>query len=166
MENNKVVVKLHDIKNVAAFLELAPKRVKQLTDEGIITEHKKGYYRLEKVAKQYIVYQRNQLSNKNPTSDLNTERAQLVSVKRQNEEIELAYKRKQYHKADEVEFAILNMVMSFRSKCMTLPQSIVGKIAGETDPSIMIDLIKGEVLGVLEELQDYDKLFSDEDKEE
>lgn len=166
MENNKVVVKLHDVKNVADFLELTPKRIKQLTDEGVLTEHRKGYYRLEKVAKQYILYQRNQISNKNPTSDLNTERAHLISIKRQNEELELGHKLKQYHKADEVEYIVLNMVMSFRSKCMTLPQSIVGKIAGETDPSVMIDLIKGEILGVLEELQDYDKLFSDEDEEE
>lgn len=166
MENNKVVVKLHDVKNVADFLELTPKRIKQLTDEGVLTEHRKGYYRLEKVAKQYILYQRNQLSNKNPTSDLNTERAHLISIKRQNEELELGHKLKQYHKSDEVEYAVLNMLLAFRSKCMTLPQTIVGKIAGETNPSVMIDLIKAEIISVLEELQDYDKLFSEEDEDD
>ncbi len=167
MENNKVVVKLYDVKNTAEYLDLTPKRVKQLTDEGIITEYRKGYYWPEKVGRQYIKYKHRQEAGTSPAVglNLNQERAKLVSIKSQNEQLELDHKLGIYHKADEVEYVVLNMLMSFRSKCMTLPQTIVGKIAGEENPSVQIDLIRAEILGVLEELQDYDNLFSEDEEE-
>lgn len=152
-------MKLYDVNNVALYCNLTPKRIKQLTAEGHLTEEQKGYYNISTAARQYIMYLQKQNADKDLTSDYNTERAKLVKTKRENEEIELEYKRGQYHKSEEVEFVIKNMLIAFRSKCMTLPNTILNEISGETNEGVILDKIRKEVTSRLDELKDYNMLF-------
>ena len=76
-------MKLYDTKQVARFLDITERRVRQLREEGIISELRPGLYDLIDANHRYINY----LRNRNPDSaeriDYNAERAKLVKANKQ-----------------------------------------------------------------------------------
>ena len=157
-------MKLYDVKAVARVLKLSERRVRQLKDQHIIAEYngKPGLYDLIPTVHAYLDY----IRKKNPESeeniDYNTERARLVKAKRQNEEYDLRVKERDLHSSADIEVAMTNMLINFKSRLMAIPAKLSPALSKKTDKAEIHSILKDSVDEALGELADFDKLFEQE----
>ena len=152
---------------IAELLNLSEKRIRQLTADGVIEEHSKGYYALVPTVQGYIKYLQRQISDDDSGSDYNTEKAKLTKAKRENAELDLKIRTGELHKSENIEFVMINMLIAFKAKLMAMPYKILADINaipdGKNRNDAIIEIIKGAVLETLTELSGYDPdMFSDE----
>ena len=144
-------MRLYTCEAVADWLALTPRRVRQLRDEGIISERMPGLYEMKATITRYIMYLRKGTGK----TDLNDERALLTRAKREAADMENDLRRGALHSSEEIEKGIKAMCLNIRTKLLTLPAKF--------------DELKRAVDEVLEELSDYRTLLvlaeSDEEEE-
>ena len=96
-------MKLYDKNAVAKFLDMTPKNVERLTGKGVLqTVGETKLYSLTESSRAYIRYLRDRNQETGEAVDLNEERAKLTKAKRLNEELDLALKRGELHRAEDV----------------------------------------------------------------
>ena len=130
----------------------------------MLTEYKPGLYDLQTATVQYI----NFLRQKNPEAedkvDYNTERAKLVRAKRESQELELRVRKNELHMTEDIEKALTDMLVNFRTKLMAIPAKLSPIMAKKKDQTEIFKLMKAAIDETLEELADFDKICK-EDKE-
>ena len=67
-------------KVISQLLNISEKRVKQLTGEGVIDEFSPGFYKMVPAVQGYIKYLQRQVSDDDPASNYNAEKARLTRV--------------------------------------------------------------------------------------
>lgn len=158
-------MKMYTAAAVARRLDMTERNVRLLRDKGVLTEYKPGLYDLQTVTVQYI----NFLRQKNPEAedkvDYNTERAKLVRAKRESEELELQVRKNELHTTEDIEKALTDMLVNFRTKLMAIPAKLSPIMAKKKDQTEIFKLMKAAIDETLEELADFDKICK-EDKEE
>lgn len=152
-------MKVYDKNAVARHLDLTPKRIKQLTDKGILTEFKPGLYDMEKARVDYIRYLRDRNPDTEENIDYQTERAKLVRAKRQNEEMDLAVKNGELHKAEDIERVMTAMLINFKSRLFAIPAEQAPKLLEKKDADSIAKLLTKEIKKALMELSDFQTLF-------
>ncbi len=90
-------MKLYTSKVVAAWLGLTERRVRQLRDEGVISEKQPGLYDLQATVTKYITFLRNGSGKIN----LNDERAGLTRAKREAAEMENKLRMGELHRTQD-----------------------------------------------------------------
>lgn len=157
-------MKMYTAAAVARRLDMTERNVRLLRDKGVLTEYKPGLYDLQTVTVQYI----NFLRKKNPEAedkvDYNTERAKLVRAKRESEELELQVRKNELHTTEDIEKALTDMLVNFRTKLMAIPAKLSTIMAKKKDQTEIFKLMKAAIDETLEELADFDKICK-EDKE-
>lgn len=158
-------MKMYTAAAVARRLDMTERNVRLLRDKGVLTEYKPGLYDLQTVTVQYI----NFLRQKNPEAedkvDYNTERAKLVRAKRESEELELQVRKNELHTTEDIEKALTDMLVNFRTKLMAIPAKLSPIMAKKKDQTEIFKLMKAAIDETLEELADFDKICK-EDKED
>lgn len=143
---------------------MTERNVRLLRDKGVLTEYKPGVYDLQMATIQYI----NFLRQKNPEAeekvDYNTERAKLVRAKRESEELELQIRKNELHTTEDIEKALTDILVNFRTKLMAVPAKLSPIMAKKKDETEIFKLMKAAIDETLEELSDFDKICK-EDKE-
>ncbi len=151
------LAKVFSRKVIAEILCLSEKRVKQLTDEGVLIEITKGHYSLKDSVQSYIKYLQNMISDRDYGSDYNIEKAKLTKVKREKEEMQLKIINGEVHKSEDIERVIGNMLIAFKSKMLTVSQKVVPKLLNTNDKNETTNILNNEILEALSELIEYDK---------
>lgn len=158
-------MKMYTAAAVARRLDMTERNVRLLRDKGVLTEYKPGLYDLPTVTVQYI----NFLRQKNPEAedkvDYNTERAKLVRAKRESQELELQVRKNEIHTTEDVEKALTDMLVNFRTKLMAIPAKLSPIMAKKKDQTEIFKLLKAAIDETLEELSDFDKICKEEEKE-
>ena len=158
-------MKLYDTKQVARFLDITERRVRQLREEGIISELRPGLYDLIDANHRYINY----LRNRNPDSveriDYNAERAKLVKAKRENEEYDLRLKRRELHTSEEIERVIETLLINFRSRLSSIPSKLAPILSKKRDTAEIASLIKYQIDEALTELSEFEGMEEAADDE-
>ncbi len=158
-------MKMYTAAAVARRLDMTERNVRLLRDKGVLTEYKPGLYDLPTVTVQYI----NFLRQKNPEAedkvDYNTERAKLVRAKRESQELELQVRKNELHTTEDVEKALTDMLVNFRTKLMAIPAKLSPIMAKKKDQTEIFKLLKAAIDETLEELSDFDKICEEEEKE-
>lgn len=159
-------MKIYTAAAVARRLDMTERNVRLLRDKGVLTEYRPGLYDLQTVTVQYI----NFLRQKNPEAedkvDYNTERAKLVRAKRESEELELLVRKNELHTTEDIEKALTDMLVNFRTKLMAVPAKLSPIMAKKKDQTEIFRLLKEAIDETLEELSDFDKICNDEGKED
>lgn len=159
-------MKLYTCEAVADWLALTPRRVRQLRDEGIISERMPGLYEMKPTITRYIMY----LRKGSGKTDLNDERALLTRAKREAADMENDLKRGALHSSEDIEKGIKAMCLNIRTKLLTLPAKLSPRLSQMGgDQAGIFDEMKKAVDETLEELSDYRTLLaaaSDNDEEE
>lgn len=159
-------MRVYDKNAIARHLDLTPKRIKQLTDKGILTEFKPGLYDREKARVDYIRYLRDKNPDTEENIDYQTERARLVRAKRQNEEMDLAVKNGELHKAEDIERVMTAMLINFKSRLSAIPAEQAPKLLEKKDADSIAKLLAKEIKKALLELSDFQTLFCEVIKED
>lgn len=159
-------MKMYTAAAVARRLDMTERNVRLLRDKGVLTEYKPGLYDLQTVTVQYI----NFLRQKNPEAedkvDYNTERAKLVRAKRESEELELQVRKNELHTTEDIEKALTDVLVNFRTKLMAIPAKLSPIMAKKKDQTEIFKLMKTAIDETLEELADFDKICRGEKENE
>ena len=159
-------MKMYTAAAVARRLDMTERNVRLLRDKGVLTEYKPGLYDLQTVTVQYI----NFLRQKNPEAedkvDYNTERAKLVRAKRESEELELQVRKNELHTTEDIEKALTDMLVNFRTKLMAIPAKLSPIMAKKKDQTEIFKLMKAAIDETLEELSDFDRITKEGGEDE
>ena len=159
-------MKMYTAAAVARRLDMTERNVRLLRDKGVLTEYKPGLYDLQTVTVQYI----NFLRQKNPEAedkvDYNTERAKLVRAKRESEELELQVRKNELHTTEDIEKALTDVLVNFRTKLMAIPAKLSPIMAKKKGQTEIFKLMKTAIDETLEELADFDKICRGEKENE
>ena len=144
---------------ISQILGITERRIGQLTKEGIFDEFSPGHYKLFPAIRTYIRYQQEQIDNKSKKTELDLEKERLTRVKSESAELDLGLKRNDYHLAEDVEFAVTNMLIAFKAKLEALPYKVLPTIMnipeGTDQAEHLTDTLKQAVAEALKELTDY-----------
>ena len=154
-------MKLYTAAAVARHLDMTERNVRLLRDKGVVTEYKPGLYDLEAVTHSYINFLRRKNPDAEENVDYNTERAKLVRARRENEELELQLKKNEVHTTEDVEQAMKDMLIRFKTRLMAIPAKLSPVLSKKTDQTEIFKLLKSGVDEALEELADYDTVFGE-----
>lgn len=156
-------MRVYTTETVAEWLDLTPRRVRQLRDEKVISEVAKNLYDLKDTNRKYLNY----LRKGDETSGLNyhQERAGLVKAKRLLEELELKEREKSLHQSEDIQRVLTQMLGSFRSRLLSIPAKLSPVLAKKTQKNEIYHLIKEAVDDALLELADFKTVFREETDE-
>lgn len=160
-------MKLYTSKVVAAWLGLTERRVRQLRDEGVISEKQPGLYDLQATVTKYIIFLRNGSGKIN----LNDERAGLTRAKREAAEMENKVRMGELHRTQDIETGLKTVFLNIRGRFLALPAKLSPTLASMGgNQTAIFDELKQAIDEALEELSDYRVAFAardgDEDAEE
>ena len=128
-------MKLYDKNAVAKFLDMTPKNVERLTQKGILQTKQGNLYALAETNRAYIKYLRDRNPESQEAVDLNEERAKLTKTKRLNEELDLAVKKGELHRSEDIEKVMTAMLINFKSRLSAIPAEEADKLAAMTEES-------------------------------
>lgn len=150
-------MKLYTCEVVADWLALTPRRVRQLRDEGIISERVPGLYEMKPTITRYIMY----LRKGSGKTDLNDERALLTRAKREAADMENDLRRGTLHASEDMEKGLKTMCLNIRAKFLTLPAKLSSRLSQMGgDQAGIFDELKSAVDEALEELSDYQTVLA------
>lgn len=159
-------MKLYDKNAVAKFLNMTPKNVQRLTEKGILQPKQGELYSLVEANHAYIKY----LREKNPENEedinFNQERAKLTRAKRLNEELDLATKKGELHKAEDVQKIMSATLINFKSRLSAIPAEEAEKLASMTDKAKIFLYLNAKIKEALTELSNFEEVFKGELKED
>ena len=139
--------KLVDSKTIAALFELTPRRIQQLTKEGIITATKEGNanrYDLLPTIQKYIRYLTAKANGREPSKkDAEIEGRRLKELEGT------------MHRSEDVEAVMTDLVYSIRSMLVALPGRLAVDVSSAATAAEASDIIRAEVYKILEELAGY-----------
>ena len=156
-------MKLYDKNAVAKFLDMTPKNVERLTQKGILQTKQGNLYALAETNRAYIKYLRDRNPESQEAVDLNEERAKLTKTKRLNEELDLAVKKGELHKSEDIEKV---MLINFKSRLSAIPAEEADKLAAMTDKAKIFLYLNDKIKEALNELSDFEGMFKEEIKED
>jgi phage terminase Nu1 subunit (DNA packaging protein) len=153
-----------DVTQLARLIDLTPRRVQQLTNEGVLVRARdaegneiRGRYDFRTNNVAYIRYLRT-LADRAEVSD--KEFAQHKNTKAAAEAemavLRLRIFKNQLHRAEDVEFVMTNMHTAFKQRAMAIPSRVTRLILGQTKFQVVYDLIMAEIRHCLQEFSDYD----------
>lgn len=159
-------MKLYDKNAVAKFLDMTPKNVERLTQKGILQTKQGNLYALAETNREYIKYLRDRNPESQEAVDLNEERAKLTKTKRLNEELDLAVKKGELHKSEDIEKVMTAMLINFKSRLSAIPAEEADKLAAMTDKAKIFLYLNDKIKEALNELSDFEGIFKEEIKED
>ena len=138
-------------KQLAECLGLSSRRVRGLREEGLfkLTQEGRGY-NLEKSIQEYIEYKVNAETGRRASISKEEVQAQHEEVKKQISLLKLRRLRRELHEAADVEAFLSDMLIRFKNRLLSVPAKLAMQVAGEEDLNQIIQIIKRELLSVLE----------------
>ena len=159
-------MKLYDKNAVAKFLKMTPKNVERLTEKGILTPKQGGLYSLIEANHAYITYLRDHNPENEENIDLNEEKAKLTKAKRQSEELDLAVKKGELHRTEDIERVMSATLINFKTRLSAIPAEEAEKLASMTDKAKIFLYLNDKIKEALAELSNFEVVFKEEIKED
>jgi phage terminase Nu1 subunit (DNA packaging protein) len=146
-------------KIIAQVLGISEKRVRQLTEEGVLEEFSNGHYKLLPAVQGYVRYLQSLVADDDQSTDYNQEKARLTKIKREDAELDLKHKRNELHHSTDVKFVMSNSLVSFKARLETLPHKVLPLLmnipekAGKSER--ILEILKESVAETLKALSKY-----------
>lgn len=160
-------MKLYDKNAVAKFLDMTPKNVERLTEKGVLqTVGNTKLYQLSEAARSYIRYLRDRGTDTDGAVDLNEERARLTKAKRMNEELDLAAKRGEMHRAEDVQRIMSATLVNFKNRLSAIPAEEADRLAEMKDKAKIFLHLNAKIKEALQELSNFEEIFKGDIEED
>jgi len=144
---------------LAKLFGFTRQRINQLAQEGILEKQAVGRWPLMQNVQRYIDYLKTGVKDRNEEEFQAMyweEKALHEKAKREKAEIELAKLKGQMHDAADVEFVMTNMLITFRTRILAIPDKLAPKVLGIKNLAEISDIISTELTEALKELSEYD----------
>lgn len=144
-------------KQLSGILGITTRRLRQLKEEGFFyfSETSKKY-NLEKCVKEYIEYKVKAEVDRGTYIDVDKEKAEHESIKKNISKLKLRRMKKELHEADDVELFLNEMLINFRNRLLSIPGKVAVQLIGEDDVNRIIEMLQQEMIEALDELSEYD----------
>lgn len=131
---------------ISKLLDLTPRRIRQLVDEGVIQRAEKGRYELVSSVRGYIRYLRDRAIGADalPDESARASRARLLKAQAEAQEMENAKNRGYLLSVAMIERAWAEMAASFKARILSIP--------GKAAPQVVSCNSISEVKAVLERM--------------
>lgn len=144
-------------KQLSSILGISARRVRQLREEGFFNfaqSNKK--YNLGKCVQEYIEYKIKTEMDRGTSIDVEKEKAEHESIKKDISKLKLRKMKKELHEATDVELFLNEMLINFRNRLLSIPGKVAIQLIGEEDVNRIIDILQDEMIETLDELSEYD----------
>lgn len=169
-ENNKIKIDATIVNSIVLgnCWGVTDRRVRQLREEGIISEVARGKYDLINCTKKYCEYLRQQVNANNDGKEVklnyDTEKALHEKVKREKAELQFKVMKGELHRSEDVESVMTDMITRAKTKLLGIPPRVSPLILGYKDISKVQLILQTHIEEALNELADYDpELFINDD---
>lgn len=139
---------------LGAIIGKSPQWIRQLTRDGILNQSSRGKYPLGEAVRAYV----NHLLDGNTPDDrpkLRDEQAELTRIKKEDAMLDLAAKRGELHRAEDVRLVMTDMLLNFRSRIMALPANLAPRVAYLKEIPAIRTVLEDEFRSALTTLADY-----------
>ena len=141
------------LNTIAKILDITPRRVNILVNDGVLPKLERGRYALAPVVKAYIQYLRKRTVNNDVgADDYATHRARLTSAKADMAEMEREQMKSNLIPADDVADAWDTMVSNMRAKLLSIPTKSATQTFAAENVTEAKTILKDAVNGALQEL--------------
>jgi phage terminase Nu1 subunit (DNA packaging protein) len=163
-----------DTTQLAKFLDVTPRWVRKLKDDGILMlardadgQELKGRYELLPNNIAYIRYLRRKARlDDTSESEYIQLRNQRMAADAERAELELKLYKGELHRSEDIQFVVANMVTAAKSRLLAIPSRVTRLILGLTDFHKVSDLIRDEIETALRELSGFNrKMFARQNQE-
>jgi phage terminase Nu1 subunit (DNA packaging protein) len=133
---------------IAAFLGITDRRLRQLAKEEIIPQKKRGIFLLQNVVQAYITFlkqgtsMRGKGTGEGDKLDYNIEKTLLTKAQREKAELEVKVMKGELHRGEDVKTVMGDIVAAFRAKIMSIPTKLAPRLLVQTDMAIIQDMLK------------------------
>ncbi len=145
---------------MATLLGFTRRRINQLEQEGLLERQAPGRWPLMRNVQRYIDYLRTGVKDRDGDEEAQAmyweQKALHEKAKRETAEIKLAKLKGQMHDAADIEHVMTNMLVTFRTRILAIPDKISPKLLGVKNLAEISDVINTELLEALTELSEYD----------
>ena len=140
---------------IAKLLDLTPRRVQQLSAEGVIPKAERGRYELVPAIQGYIRYLKER-SIKADTSgdDYNAHRTRLTKARADLAEMEKEQIREQLIPAGDVERAWIDVSQNMRQKLLAFPQRVAPEVYAAEKLIEVKSILKDNIYDALKEISE------------
>ena len=146
---------------LAEYLALSTRRVRQLATAGVVVKSQRGRYDLKASILGYI----NTLRKEDKTKEENLEKLKTaqeaenllhLKLKKRKTELEVLQLEKKMHTSEDVEYFWNAMVLAAKSKITAIPVKCAPVLVGIEDRKEIQAILNREVTEALRELANYD----------
>ena len=138
---------------MAKLLDLSPRRIRQLVDEGVFPRHERGRYALVPVVRGYIHYLRERAVNADVGPDeLGKHRARKLKAEADQLEMRSGEMRGELIAASEFHQMVTSAFTRVRSKMLALPSKLAPVVAIEKTAAEVEKVLRDAVHEALAEL--------------
>lgn len=127
-------------KELSEILGVTPKSIRNLTEKKTLIADTGGHYDIATNVQRYM--------------DSNDESRKLKKVQREMKELDLRERKNELHETKLIEEFMLDMIMAFRSKCLSLPGKLGKELIGVKERADIEEIVKEEVHNILTELSE------------
>lgn len=136
------------------------RRVRQLREEGIISEVARGKFNLIECTRRYCGYLREQANASNNEGkevklSYDNEHALLEKAKREKAELQLMIMKGELHLGTDVEEVMTDMITKSKMKLLSLPAKAADLVIGRKDINTIESILQKMIEEALNELADY-----------
>lgn len=146
---------------LAEYLGLSTRRIRQLFKEGVVIKSQRGRYDLKSSVLGYI----NSIRHSEAKKDADLEKLKISReaeslmherLKKRKTELVVLEMEKKLHRSEDVEYFWNSMVLSAKSRLTSIPVKTAPLLVGIEDRKEIQAILKREVAEALNELADYD----------
>lgn len=146
-------MKLYTAKAVAEVLGITDRQVRNLRDEGVLTEMRPGLFNLKTAVRQYLDFK---LGGRDDQANLIAKKAEREAVKAEIEKMRLEEAKGNLIPAEDVERAMNTVISNFRTRLLEIPMKHAGTMAQVTDQGEAFDILNQAVTEALNEISEFD----------
>ena len=137
---------LFTTKGIADCLNLTERRVRELRDEGVLTEERPGIFNLKTVVRQYVAYKTG--GTKDDQSRLAAARADREETRGKIEKMKMEEAKGNLHRTEDIENGLKTAFANFKDRLEAIPTKY--------DPADASDILRKAIQEALVELSDPD----------
>lgn len=141
--------------DLAELIGISPRRVRKLTQDGVLKTTARGQYDLRTAIGAYVRYLQTMAREtgfKTVNIDIQTARARIVQANAEEAEIKLAVLKREAIAIADIEELWLQLYQNFKANLIASSQRIAQEVASETSERKIAQLLKDEAFRVLDEL--------------
>lgn len=146
---------------LAEYLGLSDRRIRQLFKDGIVIKSQRGKYDLKASIQGYLKFLRDKEKNKDEkieTLKLSKEAESLMHERLRKRKTELIVQQmeRKLHTAEDVEYFWNTMALAVKSRLTSIPVKVAPQLVGIEDRKEIQSILKREVSDALNEIAEYD----------